>query len=240
LKQGSSLACTGSECPSSPDIPDIFVNLIQKIQYPHSILTPETLRIWLRQNVTNTKPYDIPMAMRILEYISEDERMGQLYGLPVFATRNSSLQSLRLKSQRDSTDDFRTKLYIGSLEEFSLFDGNGERFLLTEEFPRIVATRIQTHIAKISASLNLEIFSLQRFARYARDVLFLHMTPANSNEDTINLSSCKVDLARIQKLWNWLDTRNVKEAEKVVQSLWLVPLADGQSLRKVSICNGPG
>jgi hypothetical protein len=181
--------------PIFADIPDTFVNLIQECQYPHSILTPETLRIWLRQNVTNTKPFDIQMARRILEYISEDERMDELYGLPVFTTRNGSLQSLRLKTQRDSADDFRPKLYIGSLEESSLFDGNGEIFLPTEEFPRIVATRIQTHIATMSASLNLETFSLQCFPRYAGDVLFLHMTPANSNEDTINLSSCKVDLA---------------------------------------------
>jgi hypothetical protein len=225
--------------PIFADIPDTFVNLIQESQYPHTILTPETLRIWLRKNVTNTKACDIPMAMRILEYVSEDERMDQLYGLPIFATRNGSLQSLRIKSQRDSVDHFRAKLYIGSLEESSLFDAKGELFLLTEEFPRIVATRIQTHIATISASLNLETFSLQCFARYARDVLFLHMTPAKSNVDTINLLSCKVDLAWIQKLWNWLDTRNVKEVEKVVQSLWLIPLADGQSLRKVSICNAP-
>ena len=227
------------EMPIFADIPDTFVKLIQESQYPHTILTPETLRIWLRQNATNINACDIPLAMRILEYISEDERMNQLYGLPVFATRNGSLQSLRIKNQRESVDHFRAKFYIGSSEESSLFDRKGELFLLIERFPQIVATRIQTHIATMSASLNLEIFSLQCFARYARDVLFLHMTPANSNADTIHLSSCKVDLAWIQKLWNWLDTQNVKEVEKVVQSLWLIPLADGQSLRKVSICNAP-
>lgn len=219
--------------PIFADVPRTIITLIQRSQYPHSILTPEVVRVWLRQNLDPSNTLDIYMAMQLLEYISEDEEMDQLHGLPLFACRNGKLRSLSLKANGDKVDHFGTKFYIGTAEESALFDSKGELFFLIEKYPANVASRIRTHISRMSASLNLEMFSLQSFERYTR-VLFSHPSLANSKANIIQMSTCKVDLVWIQNLWRWLDTnQNVKQVEKVVQSLWLIPLEDGKSMHRV-------
>jgi hypothetical protein len=211
-------------------IPHTIVKLIQRSKHPHKILTPETFRQWLREP-DRVKKCDIPMAMRLLAYVSEDERMDQLYELPLFACRDMKLRSLR---KTDQSGHFRTKLYLGTLEESTLFDKTGECFLKIETYPPKVSTRLRVHIKMMSASLNLEMFNLQSFQNYTRDILLSHPSLATTSADVL-MSAFKVDLAWIQKLWNWLDTKDVNEVAKVVQSLWLIPL-EGQSLRKVSNC----
>jgi hypothetical protein len=221
--------------PIFADIPSSIVALIGKGQYPHTMLTPDVVRIWLRKNLGPTKTCDPGIAMQLLEYISADEQMDQLYDLPLFLCRDRNLRFVSKITKSQKVDGFRTKVYIGTSEESSLFDPKGGLFLQIEEYPQIVTSRIRTHISIISASLNLEIFNLHWFERYARDVLFSHPTLSNSNVDTIPMSICKIDLGWIQKLWDWLDTQIVKDVERVVQSLWLIPLENGKGLRKVSI-----
>jgi hypothetical protein len=223
--------------PIFADVPDTIVRLIQCGQYPHTILTPEVLRLWLRENLEPTEACDTHMAMHLLEYVSKDERMDELFGLSLFTSRNGRPRSLSKKSDTDSFDHFRAKLYIGTVDECGLFDPNGELFLLIEQFPQTVATRIRTNISMMSASLNFELFSLQSFNRYMNDIIFSHPTLLQSKEDGVQMSICNVDLEWIQELWSWLDTQDVAEVEKFVQELWLIPLEDGKTLRKVSLFN---
>lgn len=221
--------------PIFADIPDAIVSLIRRSQHSHTILSPKAVRIWLRQNSGVIKTCDVSMAMHILEYVSGDEQMDQLYELPLFVCRNKMLRSLSQKSQDDNVGHFRSKLYIGTLQESALFDENGEHFLLIEKYPQTVATRIQTHISLMTAALNLEMFNLHCFEHYSHDVLFSHPSLNKTGKDIIEMSLCKVDVAWIQKLWDWLDTQSTKEVERVVQSLWLIPLEGGKRLYKVQI-----
>jgi hypothetical protein len=156
-----------------------------------------------------------------------------LFGLPLFACRNGTLRLLSKKDNTDTSDHFRERFYIGTADECALFDSNGELFLLIEQFPQIVATRIRNNISMMSASLNVELFSLQSFKRYMNDIIFSHPTLLQSKEESVQMSICNVDLEWIQELWSWLDTQDVAKVEKFVQELWLIPLEDGKTLRKV-------
>ena len=82
--------------PIFEEIPEGILNLVKRAKHPHSILNTEAARVWLRENIESNN-FNTPMAMQILEYISQDEQMDQLYGLPLFACKNGSLQSLRQK-----------------------------------------------------------------------------------------------------------------------------------------------
>ena len=163
--------------PIFADVPRTIITLIQRSQYPHTILTPEVVRVWLRQNLdpSNTSIYH--MAMQLLEYVSEDERDGSaIWSSFIRVQKWKTPIPQQLKANGDKVDHFGTKFYIGTAEESTLFDSNGELFLLIEKYPANVASRIRTHISMMSASLNLEMFSLQSFERYTTDVLFSHPT----------------------------------------------------------------
>jgi sacsin len=209
-------------------IPSSVVQLIRKSSCPHQILTPAGLRTWLRGKI---RPSDISIstAKVLLEYASSDEKMDQLYDLPLFARRNGSLTSL---TKLTSGIPFKRKLYIGTAEESGLFDKNGERFLSLSTYAPKVAARIQSHISTMSASLNLEQFGIDGFRCYVQDVLF--DTKFAKAKDVIDISACGADFAWIQRLWKWLDTKPVVTVAKAVQGSWLLPL-EGQTLRKVII-----
>ena len=217
--------------PIFEGIPSQIVKLIQDHRHPHKVLSPDVVRAWLRQN----QPYsiaDIASAMKILEYVSADEQMDQLHGLPLFTCKDQTLRSL---STRDQTSaEYKKSLYIGTQKESALFDKHGELFLDIDQYPSIVVSRIQENIESMSASLNLEKFSLQSFDRYARQLVFSH-PELDNNADIVDMSLCQVDFEWIQTLWSWFDTLNQSEVENVVQSLWLIPLEDGRRLRRA--CN---
>jgi sacsin len=218
--------------PLLTGIPGAVVQLIRESSCPHQILTPAGLRAWLRGN-PRPGNNDVSTAMVLLEYTSSDEKMDQLYDLPLFACRNGSVASL---TKLTGDLPFNRKLYIGTAEESGLFDKNGDRFLSLEMYPPKVAARIQSHISMMSAALNLEQFGIEGFRRYAQDVLF--GSRFAKGKDAIELSACGADLAWIQRVWKWLDTKPVVAVAKVVQGTWLLPL-EGQTLQKVifAICS---
>ena len=218
--------------PIFEEIPGKILNLVKRTQHPHFILNTEVARIWLRQYMIQNK-VSLTTAITILEYISQDEQMDQLYDLALFACRNGKLRSLSKKGSNDDLNDFKTNLYIGTSEESGLFDEKGELFLMFDGYPPTVITRIRTNISMMSASLNLEKFSIHWFERYAQDVLFSHPDLGGNEADIISTSMCEKDMDWIQKLWNWLDTQHVTEVERVVSSLWLIPLEGGETLHKV-------
>ena len=209
-------------------IPSTVVQLIRQSSHPHQILTPAGLRAWLRGKLRRSN-IDVSTAMVLLEYISGDEKMDEIYDLPLFACKNGSLTSL---TKLTGDLPFNRKFYIGTAEESVLFDKNGDRFLSLERYPPKVAARIQSHISTMSASLNLEQFGLEGFRRYAQDVLF--DSKHAKTKDVVELSACGADLSWIQRLWIWLDTKPVVAVAKVVQGSWLLPL-EGQTLRKVIV-----
>jgi len=217
---------TNLRMPVFADIPDTIIGLLQKTPFPHRIVTPGEVRIWLRQNLKTCEP---DMAMRLLEYISEDEEMHQLFDLPLFLTKEGKLKSLSVT--HDNT--FESKLYIGTPQESALFDPKGKLFLRIEDYPPDVVSRIRTRAPLMSASLNLEMFTLQSFERFTRS-LFAHPSLANRKPNIIPMSLCKIDLAWLQALWRWLDSNpDAKPVEKAVQSLWLIPLEGGKSIHQV-------
>jgi hypothetical protein len=209
-------------------IPSTVVQLIRQSSHPHQVLTPAGLRAWLRGKLRPSN-IDVSTAMVLLEYISSDEKMDQIYDLPLFARKNGSLASL---TKVTGDLPFNRKFYIGTAEESGLFDKNGDRFLSLERYPPKVAARIQSHISTISASLNLEQFGTEGFRRYAQEVLF--DSKSAKTKDVVELSACGADLAWIQQLWKWLDTKPIDAVAKVVQGSWLLPL-EGQTLRKVMV-----
>lgn len=219
---------TEAGMPIFEGIPDKIVKLLKGEKHPHTILSPEVAREWLRNN----QPYkiaDITTAMKILEYVSSDEQMEQLHDLPIFVCKDQVLRSLQKKQQGNV--GYKMSLYIGTQKESALFDKQGELFLDIDQYPSIVTSRIRDNINSISASLNLELFSPQSFDRYARQLLFSHLN-LDTETDVIDMSLCQVDFDWIQKLWSWLDTMEQSEVENAVQSLWLIPLEDGKGLRK--------
>ena len=218
--------------PIFNDVPDKFIKLIQRNQYHHTLLTPSTVRSWLRESIKPTDIRDSSMAMDILEYVSKDEQMDQLYGLPLFTCRDGELRSLSTVGLAAGARKFTGGLYIGTTEEARLFDKDGEYFLL-EKYPSTISTRIQSHISTMSIVLNLEKFDLPVFERYTRDVLFADSNLISSNVDVIEMWASGLQFSWIQRLWNWLDSKKVDDVMRAVESCWLIPLHDGQSLRKV-------
>ena len=217
--------------PIFNDVPDKIIKLIRPSQYHHALLTPSTVRAWLRRNINSDDIRDSSMAMDILEYVSKDEQMDQLYGLPLFACKDGKLRSLSKVASADSVRKFNGGFYIGTPEEARLFDKDGQYFLL-EKYPPTISVRIQTHISTMSAVLNLENFDLPVFERYMRDV-YADSNLINSSANVIEIWVCGLQFSWIQRLWNWLDSKKVEDVMRAVESLWLIPLQDGQSLRKV-------
>lgn len=220
----------GLDIPLLIGIPSAIIQLIRRGLRPYRLLSPDGLRTCLRGKLRATD-INTETAMLLLEYLSQDEQMDQLYGFPIFPRRNGTLTALS-KSVSGSIH-YSRKLYIGTSEESALFDPNGEQFLCLERYPAIVSERIQSHISKMSAALNLEQFGLEAFRRYSQNILF-GLKFANA-QDVIEMSSCGVDLTWIQKLWNWLDTKPVVTVATVVQGNWLIPL-EGMKLQKVYVC----
>ena len=216
--------------PMFRDVPHKIIALLQQCQYPHTKLTPKSVREWLRAKLKNEE-LSVAAAMLILQYISEDKRMDQLYGLPVFLCKDGQLRSLVPCVDTPNINHFKSKLYVGTEEESVLFDEKGELFLSLEKYPGIVSACIQ-NFAQTSEALNLEPFCLQTFVSFARDVLFPSPNVSN-NQDICEMSSCGVDLAWIQKLWIWLDSKPVDEVAKAANKMWLLPLKGGKFLRRV-------
>lgn len=217
--------------PIFEGIPMKIIKLLEEHGHPHRVLNPDVVRTWLRNNQHYSIP-DIATAMEILEFVSADGQMEELYELPVFLCKDQTMRSLRKKEQH--TQGYKDLLYIGTQEESALFDKQGELFLDLDQYPPIIVSRIQDNIQLISASLNLEMFSLQSFDRYARQLIFSH-TKLDIRVDTVDMSSCQVDFEWIQSLWRWLDTLKTSEVENIVQSLWLIPLEDSQKLYKARL-----
>ena len=213
--------------PIFDNVPEKLVRLIQDSQYLHTTLTPSTARKWLRGNITVGNILDIPTAMKILQYVSQDERMDQLYDLPIFACKDRKLRSLSKISANACT--FSNNLYVGTPKESSLFDETGQLFLHLEEYPDTVLARIHTHIAKISTVLSLKRFDLPVFRRFALEVLF---SSFDENYDCIELASCGITLPWIQDLWHWMDAKPTEDVAEAVQSLCLIPVMGGK-LQKV-------
>jgi hypothetical protein len=206
-------------------IPATIVQIIRHSSHPHQILSPSALRNWLRgklvaSSITNAT------AMTLLEYMSSDERMDQLFDLPLFPCRNGSLVSLQ-KIQGGVR--FNNKFYLGTHDEAALFDENANRFLCLDHVPQQVTARIDSHIASMSISLNLERFGIPSFERYANDLLFgLKLSKSKDSE----ISAGSLDSGWLQRLWKWLDSNPVDKVAAVVQRLWLIPL-QGNMLRQV-------
>lgn len=221
--------------PIFEDILQPIMTLIRHSHYPHTILTPAVLRGWLRQNLDVCRKLDIPSAMRILEYISGDDQMDQLVGIPLFVCRDENLRSLQKLDSDDNIVDFRGKLFVGTLEESTLFDEQGMRFLALDRYPMIISDRIESYLKITPPVLNLERFNLYWFKYFSLDILFSSSSRVDNDLDTFDMSLSGANSDWIQKLWCWLDTQPLKEVESVVQSLWLIPLENGQQLHKVSM-----
>lgn len=217
--------------PIFKDLPSKLIKIIRRSRHSHVILNPHNVRLWLRQNV-GSNIRDISVAFKLLEYVSQDEQIDQLYGLPLFVCRNRSMKALQRRVNKDDKD-FRSRLYIGTLEESTLFDKKGELFLLTEDYPPTVLARMQVYLSSTSVTLNLENFNLYSFQCYVSSVLMADPSLECNGNEIIKASLFNVDIAWIQKLWDWLDTKAANDIEDVVQSRRLIPLEGGESLHKV-------
>ena len=217
--------------PMFRNIPDNILRLIQRCQHPYTKLTPSSVREWLRSKLKH-ETVSVAAAMQLLQYISEDEKMDQLNGLPLFLCKDGQLRSLMPRGDTPGISDFKSKLYIGTEEESALFDKTGGLFLALDKYPPTLSTRIQG-FAQTSEILNIEIFRLQTFVNFAHYVLFSSLNLYSCPRAVIQMSSCGVNLLWIQKLWLWLDRKPVNEVAEAVNKLWLLPLKDGKSLRKV-------
>lgn len=217
--------------PMFRNIPDKILHLIEQCQPSCTKLTPSSARQWLRSKLKH-ETVSVVAAMQILEYISEDQRMDQLHGLPIFLCKDGRLRSLIPREDTPSISHFKSKLYIGTEEESALFDKAGELFLAIDKYPPTVSNCIR-EFAQTSEALNLEIFRLKTFVNFAHDVLFPSSKFSSHSQTVIEMSSCGVNLLWIQKLWLWLDCNPVKKVTEAVNKLWLLPLKGGKSLRKV-------
>jgi hypothetical protein len=219
--------------PLFGDIQNKIIELFQQSLHPYRTLTPASARIWLRKRLELENP-KVSVAMYILKYTSDNEKMEQLFQLPVFLCRDGKLHSLKIRSKTPNIERFKSKLYIGTEEEAAIFDRKGDTFLQLSNYNRIVSIRIQNHISQMSTVLNVDQFSLQMFADFAHDILF-HQVLRSSSVDAVEMLLCGVDLAWVQKLWNWLDSKPLPNVAEAVNSLWLVPLEEGKLLQKVCI-----
>lgn len=216
-------------------VPRAIVQMIQNSQCSHNILNESVARTWLRQKfrLSGVQLHDISTAMEILEYLSRDEQLAQLYDLPIFASIDGHLRSLNKVPRSESiTLPFNSRFYIGTADESALFDPSGQLFLDLKKYPVKVSSRIRRHIAAMSSMLNLELFGIEAFGRYLRDVLFPKPGIFRPSEDVIELSKCGVDLEWIQRLWCWLDKIPIADVGKAVHLRWLIPLEGGKTLRK--------
>jgi sacsin len=223
----------GIGMPIFEDVPEKIVELLKDHQHPYKNLSPGVLRLWLRHNIKRYSIDDVSTVMHIFEYASADEKMDLLHGLPIFVCKNQSIRSLLLKDTRDGVADFKANVYIGTSEESELFDKQGGFFLDIDQYTAIVMERIRNHMPLMSATMNLEMFNLQSFDLYVRNVLFHNESLAGDDADIINTSQCGIDFVWLQKLWHWLDTHQVNEVKAVVQSRWLTPLEGGDHLFRV-------
>lgn len=229
-------ALQGLSIPLLSKIPARIVHLIQQSGYPHQILSPASVRIWLRGNLKAGYIKDNFTAMNLLEYITQDGRLDQLYDLPLFLCTDGQFHSLRTSSP-ESNLKFRDKFYIGTTAEIALFS-NEAPFLALAEYPSTVSARIRNKLRHMSTALNLENFTLESFRNYARNVLFSRTNTAELS-DVVEMSYCNTNLPWIQQLWTWLESKYVGEVSETVESLHLIPLQGGKKLYKVNRRGNP-
>ena len=157
--------------PMFRNVPLPILKLIVESQFPRTILTPDSVRKWLRQCL-EMETLTVAAAIHLLKYMSSDERMDQLFQLPIFLCRDGRLRSLTLRQATPNINRFTSRLYIGTGEEYALFDTNGKLFLQLDKYPRHITSRILENISKMSEALNLDVFGLQVFPGFAHDILF--------------------------------------------------------------------
>src|SRR5271169_3272733 len=126
--------------PMFQDIPHSILNLIIGSQFPHPILSPDSARKWLRRRL-ETETVTVTAAMHLLEYVSADKRMDQLFQLPLFLCKDGQLRSLTLRKAVPNINQFTSKLYIGTGGASELFDVKSN-FLYIDDYPLHVASRI--------------------------------------------------------------------------------------------------
>ena len=171
-------------------VPLAIVQLIQRSSHFHKVLNPAT---WIRGNLHPSSISRMSTAMRLLEYVSRDEQMDQLYDLPVFTHRNGTIASLtKLVDRPGTATNFSRKLYIGTMEESGLFGASGERFLRLTRHPLKVSARIQSQpcqchlIWNNSASklsqlmLRMYFLRIQNLGRTPQMSLISHCVQLNS------------------------------------------------------------